>query len=150
MQDEPRELLHRTILGKLTTDPGVDASRIAVAVDDSQITLTGTVRCYFERCHAETLVRSVSGVAGVQNEIDVRLSIGHYRTDAGLAHLTNELLENHAALALAAARAHVQDGWVTLRGTVPSDFHKRTAESAIGELCGVRGITNRLRVTRVQ
>jgi osmotically-inducible protein OsmY len=97
-------------------------------------------------CRAESVARELSEPLDVRNAIEVRLSIGNYRSDAGLTHLTNEVLENYVVLSEEPPQAAVQNGWVTLRGIVTSDFRKKTAEAVVRELAGVRGITNEIQV----
>lgn len=143
MQQDP---LTSTILEALHRDPAVDASRISVSIRDGEVMLEGAVCSYSEKCRAESVARERCGVLEVRNSIEVRLSIGNYRTDAGLTHLTNEVLENYFVLSDEPPRAAVQDGWVTLRGTVTSDFRKNVAEAVVRELSGVRGITNEIQV----
>ena len=144
MQDD----LTRIYTEELHREPALDPSRVSVAFRDGVITLRGAVRTYAEKCRAESIARGLPGVRHVINGLEVRLTVGNYRTDAGLTHLTNEVLENHVVLSDEPPRALVQDGWVTLRGAVASEFQKITAESVIQWLSGVRGITNEIRVTQ--
>ena len=140
--------LARTIAEELSREPVLDASRVHAAVRNDEITLVGAVRSYAGKCRAETVARSLPGVNHVENRLEVRLTIRDYRTDAGLTHLTNEVLENHVAFTGEPPRAFVENGWVTLRGVVPAEFQRVTAESVIQWLAGVRGITNEIRVHR--
>ena len=140
--------LARTIAEELSREPVLDASRVHAAVRNDEITLVGAVRSYAGKCRAESVARSQPGVKQVHNSLEVRLTVGDYRTDSGLTHLTNEVLENHVAFTGEPPRAVVEDGWVTLRGVVASEFQKVTAESVIQWLAGVRGITNEIRVNR--
>jgi osmotically-inducible protein OsmY len=140
--------LARTIAEELRHEPVLDASRVHAAVRNDEITLLGAVRSYAGKCRAETVARSLPGVKEVHNDLEVRLTVGDYRTDAGLTHLANELLENHVAFPGEPPRALVEGGWVTLRGFVASEFQMITAESVIQWLAGVRGITNEIRVNR--
>jgi len=61
---------------RLTDDPHVDASEIDVAVQNREVTLTGTVSSRFEKRHAEDLAESVSGVTHVQNNLRVQQTAG--------------------------------------------------------------------------
>lgn len=138
--------MQQAILDELDRDPAVDASRISVSIDGGKVTLGGAVRSYSEKCRAETVARDLSGSLDVHNAIEVRLSIGNYRSDAGLARFTNEMLENYVMLSDEPPSVAVQNGWVILRGIVTSDFRKKTAEAVVRELSGVRGITNEIQV----
>jgi osmotically-inducible protein OsmY len=136
--------LVRAVTEELRWDPSVDAERIAITADDRMITLGGVVRSYSEKCCAERIAREIRGVASVKNDLEVRLSIGSYRTDAGLERLTAEILQNHTALRDPLPRVRAREGWLTLEGVVTSDVQKRSAESTLRDVTGIRGITNNI------
>ena len=146
MTSESTEVLADTVLEELGRDSRLDASRVSLSARDGSVTLRGRVRSYSEKCCAESIVRELRGVVAVHNAIEVRLSVGNYRTDAGLAHLTNEMLENHAVFTDDPPRATVDEGWVILRGVVASEVHKQRAEAIVRDLAGIRGIINEIEV----
>src|ERR1043166_6276587 len=80
-------MLERSVIDELTWDPRIDASKVSVSADGATVTLGGIVHSYTEKVHAETLARRVRGVADVRNVLDVKLTIGDYRTDATLQHV---------------------------------------------------------------
>jgi osmotically-inducible protein OsmY len=139
----------------------IDAERIAVSGDDRTVTLTGAVRSYSEKCCAEKIAREIRGVVDVKNDLEVRLTIGSYRTDAGLERLTigsyrtdaglerltSEILQNHTSLCDPLPRITIAAGWLTLDGVVTSDVQKRCAEDALRDVAGIRGVTNNIVVT---
>src|SRR6266567_2226279 len=90
--------LVRSVTEELRWDPRVDAERISVSVDDRTVTLKGVVQSYSVKCCAERIAREIRGVVDVKNELEVRLTIGSCRTDAGLERLGAEILQNHTAL----------------------------------------------------
>jgi hypothetical protein len=65
--------IREDINDRLTDDPMVDASEIDVAVQNCEVTLTGTVDDREAKRRAEDIAESVSGVAHVENRIKVRL-----------------------------------------------------------------------------
>ncbi|HEV7484886.1 MAG TPA: BON domain-containing protein [Thermoanaerobaculia bacterium] len=136
--------LVRSVSDELRWDPRIDVERIVVSVDDSTVTLAGTVQTYSAKCYAEKIAREIRGVIDVKNELEVRLTIGSYRTDAGLARLTSEILQNHTSLCDPLPRITVRDGWLTLDGDVTSDVQKRCAEEALRDVAGIRGVTNHI------
>jgi osmotically-inducible protein OsmY len=138
MQDD----LVRAVSAELRWDPRIDADRIRVSAEGRTITLSGAVRNYSVKCCAEKIAREIRGVVDVKNELEVRLTIGGYRTDAGLERLTSEILQNHTALCDPLPRVTVRDGWLTLDGGVTSDVQKRCAEAALRDVAGIRGSTN--------
>lgn len=139
--------LARAVLEELRADPRVDDGRVTISADDRTITLNGAVRTYSEKCCAERITREIRGVAGVKNMLDVRLTIGSYRTDSGLERLTAEILQNHTALCDPLPRVTAREGWLTMDGVVASETQKRSAEETLRDVAGVRGITNNIEVT---
>jgi osmotically-inducible protein OsmY len=142
-----QEDLVRAVSEELRWDPRMDTDRIRVSAEGRTITLSGAVRNYSVKCCAEKVAREIRGVVGVKNELEVRLTIGSYRTDAGLERLTSEILRNHTALCDPLPRVTIRDGWLTLDGVVTSDVQKRCAEEALRDVAGIRGITNGIVVT---
>jgi osmotically-inducible protein OsmY len=138
-------VLQRTIVGKLRRDPTIDDARIQVSVLDGAAVLSGAVRTYAEKCRAESLVCRVRGVSSLRNDIDVRITIGDYRTDAALERVLRDLFEALAQLPERPA-VTVRDGWVTLEGEVARVFQKTLVENAVRDIAGVRGITNQIAV----
>ncbi|MEA2236630.1 MAG: hypothetical protein QOC81_1354 [Thermoanaerobaculia bacterium] len=134
----------RSVSEELRWDPRINAERIIVSSDDRTVTLTGTARSYSEKCCAEKIAREIRGVIDVKNDLDVRLTIGNYRTDAGLERLTSEILQNHTSLRDPLPRITVRGGWLSLDGTVASDVQKRCAEEALRDVAGIRGIDNHI------
>lgn len=63
--------IREDISDRLTDDSWLDANGIEVAVSDSDVTLTGTVRSREDKKRAEALAESVSGVDNVQNNLRV-------------------------------------------------------------------------------
>lgn len=65
---------------RLTDDPRIDASNIALTVQTGEVTLNGTVDSRAEKRRAEDLVERISGVKHVQNNLRVA-EISAARTD---------------------------------------------------------------------
>ncbi len=141
--------LERKILDELQIQASIDTSRIRVTASaKGLVTLDGVVPTYAEKCALEENVRRVPGVAGVKNELDVRLTIGDYRTDGTLQRVIHDMLDGLARMPAERPRVSVLDGWVTLEGTVPQAFQKLLVENTVREIAGVRGITNRIEVEK--
>jgi len=141
--------LQRRLRSALRWHPGIDAARIAISADDSgRVTLEGSVPTYADKCAVEDAVKRVDGVAGVRNRIEVRLTIGDYRSDATLARVLGDLFEFLSRMPPELPRVTVANGWVTLEGSVLWPHQKQMIEKAVCAIAGVRGITNKLIVTR--
>jgi osmotically-inducible protein OsmY len=136
--------LRRRIVDELRWDSALDHAAIRVSMIEGIAMLDGAVHTFAEKCRAEELVRRIRGVAGVRNRIEVRLTIGDYRTDATLERVLNDFLDCLARMPVARPRVSVKQGWVSLEGEVPRAFQKRLAEDALRSVAGVRGIDNRI------
>jgi len=137
--------LQRRVKGALRWHPGIESARVAISVDGvGRVTLEGSVPTYADKCAIEEAVKSVPGVAGVRNRMDVRLTIADYRTDASLERILGDLFEFLSRMPPERPRATVVNGWVTIDGSVAGSHQKQLIEKAVREIAGVKGITNRL------
>ncbi|HEX6307072.1 MAG TPA: BON domain-containing protein [Longimicrobiales bacterium] len=143
MSDAPD--LRDDVLDELAWDAGLDATAVGVAVRAGVVTLTGCVHSYAEKRAAERAAHRVRGVAGVVNELDVRIPDRLRRADADIAA--------HAATALRwtvgvpiDVTAVVENGCLTLEGVVQRAAQRRAAERAVRDLIGVRDVTNLIHV----
>lgn len=142
--------LPRRLRSALRGHPGIDATRVAISIDTvGRVTLEGSVPTYADKCSVEEAVKRVSGVAGVRNRLEVRLTIADYRTDVALERVLAELFEFLSRMPPEPPRATVSNGWVTIEGNVLRPDQKQRIEKAVREIAGVKGITNRLVVERV-
>jgi osmotically-inducible protein OsmY len=120
----------------------VPPEAIRITVDKGWITLQGEVDWYFQRRSAVKAVRSLKGVVGVTDEIALR----HQPTPAGLAQRVQEALMRQAVRAARHVDIQVQDGTVTLRGTVHSWHERDAAQGVVWSAPGVRNVVNELKI----
>lgn len=134
--------LQEQVLAALEWEPGVNAARIGVSVDDGVVTLQGTVTTLRQKYLAERVARSVYAVRAVANDIDVAPDVATVRSDSAIAGAVANALEWDSAIPDGAVKATVRNGWVTLTGTVAWEYQRSAAERAARNLNGVRGISN--------
>lgn len=134
--------LRLDVIDELEREPGIDASSIGVAVTDAVVTLTGHVRSYSEKIHAEKAAQRVQGIRGIAQEMEVRLPAEHVRDDADIASAVANALRWNIWVPAERIKVRVERGWVTLSGMVGTGFERRSAERAVRDLTGVRGVTN--------
>ena len=138
------------LIAELTWDPSVDEGRVGVAVNGGVATLSGTVPNYMQKWAAERAARRVAGLRGLAIDLEVELAPGHKRTDAEIADAAVKALDWNTVVPRNAIRVEVEDGWVTLAGSVDWSYQMRAAEHAVQPLAGVRGISNEITIaTRV-
>jgi osmotically-inducible protein OsmY len=133
--------LRREVLDELRRVPCVDAGRLAVAVRDGVVTLTGSAPVYAHRFAAEEAARRVPGVQGIANDIETPPPAGQ---PADIAGAVLRVLHHDAAVPDDRVRVIVRDGWVTLQGMVDSPAQKEAADRAVRPLIGARGLSNLL------
>jgi len=138
--------LQQDVLRELAWEPSVDASHIGVAVKDGIVTLTGHVPTYADKWAAEKAAKRVHAVKAVANELEVRLPGSSKRTDEDLATEAVNALKNNISVPDEQIQVIVENGWITLEGTVNWQFQKDAAESAVRYLSGVIGVTNLITV----
>ena len=68
------ERIKEDVNDRLSDDYYLDASDVEVMVENTEVTLTGTVRNRNDKRRAEDLAESVSGVTNVENRLRVKQS----------------------------------------------------------------------------
>jgi osmotically-inducible protein OsmY len=131
---------------ELEWDPVIDARNIAVQVKDSVAELAGFTKSYTDKYTAERIAKRVVGVKAVANDIEVKLPSGTERADPDVAHETIEALQRDLPFASEKLKAIVRNGWIILEGNVEWDHQRRSAESAIRKIKGVKGVTNSIEI----
>ena len=134
--------LKQHVQNALDWEPGIDAGDIGVSVDESVVTLRGTVTSYIEKVSAERVVLRVYGVKAVANDLSVLLASGHERTDTEIAQAAVAALNWHTLVPADRVRVTVANGWVTLNGTLEYYHQSAAAERVVRHLTGVKGVSN--------
>lgn len=116
---------------------------VKVRVEDGWVTLEGKVEWWYQRDHAENVVRPLAGVRGVTNQIVVESPLK-------VAEVTRQIeaaLARSAALHAQEIKVETRDRRVILRGKVHSWDERREAEYAAWAAPGVSEVENELAVT---
>ena len=138
--------IERDVKAELRWDPQIDQTDIAVKVNAGVVCLTGFARSYAEKYRADVTAKRVAGVAGVANDIEVRLPGGDTLTDPQLARVVVSTLQAALPMSCQEIKPVVQDGHVALEGTVEWHYQRERAESTVRELRGVVSVRNSIRV----
>lgn len=138
--------LKALVLAELQWEPMVDAAHIGVSVRDGLVTLSGHADSYWQKRAAEQAVARVKGVRAIAEEITVRLPVEVTRSDEEIAGAAVNRLEWDGAVPLDAVKVRVQDGHVTLSGTVAQAYQRVAAAAAVQPLWGVLSVTNEIAV----
>ena len=134
--------IRRDVEDELRWDPDIDATDIAVAVNNGVVALTGFVRSYSQRTQAERDAKRVAGVLGVANDIEVRLPVVDQRPDPDIVRDAVSALKSELPYSSENIKVIAKDGKITLEGTVEWNYARERAESAVKRIRGVKGVTN--------
>lgn len=138
--------IRRKVLAELDWDPSIDASAVGVAVKDGVVTLTGSIANYWQKKEVERVVKRVTGVKAVAEDLTIKLPGTAQRSDADIAQSVVSGLRFNVAVPLNCVQVTVENGWVTLEGEVEWQYQKSAAENAVKYLLGVKGVTNSVRI----
>jgi osmotically-inducible protein OsmY len=127
----------------LEWDVFVPEGRVKSTVSDGVVTLTGEVDSWFDRDDAERVVRNLSGVRGVVNQIGVKAS---RITPTEVKKSLEDALERQADREAARITVDIQGAEVTLSGSVHSWTAKQAALGSAKGIAGVRNVRDQLRI----
>jgi len=134
--------IRRDVEDELRWDPDIDATDIAVAVNNGVVALTGFVRSYPQRMQAERDAKRVAGVVGVANDIEVRLPVIDQRPDPDIVRDAVSALKSELPYSSENIKVIAKDGRLTLEGTVEWNYARERAEKAVKRIRGAKIVTN--------
>lgn len=143
MDDDER--IKAEVMHELEWDPQVDAAHIGVSVAHGAVTLTGHVGRYSERLAAVRAAERIYGVRAVADELEVELHRADRPDDSEIAHAVARTLRRNR-LVPDTVEGVVENGSVTLRGSVRWNFQRDAAERAIRGIRGVTDVKNEIAV----
>ena len=143
------EGIAKDVVDSLYWDSRVDASKVAVTVDNGIVTLAGTVSSSSERAAAVEDAWVISGIRDVINQLKL-----DFRSDAPADTEIKSNIENSFKwdndLYPSDIQVGVEAGWVTLEGSVDGFWKKTKTEDLAFSLRGVTGVTNKIAVVPTQ
>lgn len=126
---------------------------VSASVHDGNVTLTGTVDLYSDKETADKRVHHVKGIKGVDNEIQIAGSGSSETSDTELRNkLANQLATDrvgYGTTAFNAITVGVQNGVVTLGGTVYGPSDKDSALGLVENTPGVKDVIDNIEVAPV-
>lgn len=132
----------------LALNPDIDETNIDVEVERGVVTLRGIVDAYWKRAYGEELIAKVKGVVLVVNNLAVvptRATVDEDIANDIVAALNRSMLVDSSHVDV-----KVEDGRVTLTGTVPSWPARMTARNIAARTFGVVDVMDNLRVEAVE
>ncbi len=136
--------LQQDVMAELQWEPSIHAAKIGVEVTDGVVTLSGEVATYAEKCEAERAAQCVFGVKALAVNLRVQLAALGERSDVDIARTVENVLEWMTLGNKGSVQVMVEDGWITLTGTVDWQYQQDAASFAVRHLMGVRGVSNQI------
>ena len=130
---------------ELRRDPWVDASEVSVHVSDHTVYLSRTVDSHWEKTRAEAAANNVDGVVDVVNNLVVTWDL-RPKSDWEISEDVRSHLYWNPFVDAGAITIEVDDGVVTLTGTVRSTFARNAATDEAYDGGAVR-VRNNLNIT---
>ncbi|MEX3639111.1 BON domain-containing protein [Paraburkholderia sp. BR14320] len=140
--------LQREVEEELEWDPAVTATDIGVEVTNGVVTLSGHPPSFAEKLAAEKAAQRVAGVKAVAVDMQVRLPKPDQHSDEDVAGAVHAILYWSVAVPHDAIKIQVEKGWVTLTGMVDWAYQRHIVARAVGQMRGIRGLTNAIEVRR--
>jgi osmotically-inducible protein OsmY len=125
-------------VAKLARDPAAEAWQISVQVNEGEVTLTGEVDSFSERLLAEEIVQGVPGVRDVHNMLTYEVE--EDRPDHEIRDDVIGRLKADASVDAGMIDVRVDDGEVSLSGSVGSAWEKTIAETDAQMVAGVESV----------
>ena len=138
--------IKRDVEAGLRWDPDIDASDIGVSVKDGVVTLTGFVRSYSQKYEAEREAKTIKGVRGIANDIEVKLPALNEHPDPEIARDAVAALKRELPYSSEHIKVTARNGWITLEGDVEWMFQSQRAQDAVRRVKGLKGVSNLIKV----
>lgn len=122
--------IKHSVENELEWDSDIGDADIAVSVKDHVVSLSGFAHTFADKVHAEQAAKRIAGVAGVANDIQVRLS-GQARPDPDIVRDAVAALKAALPAAAESIKVIVEDGAVRLEGQVTWQYQRIRAEQTM-------------------
>ncbi len=140
------ETLQKDVQDAIKWEPLLHAAEIGVTAKEGVITLTGVVDSYAKKIEAEDAAKNVAGVKAVAEEIRIEFNGGTKHNDSQVATEVVNAFRFNWEIPSDQVHVTVENGWVTLSGTVEWNYQRDAARKAVKNLAGVKGVSNNLTI----
>jgi osmotically-inducible protein OsmY len=140
------EELQKDVQDAIKWQPLLSAAEIGVTAKNGVVTLSGIVNSFTKKIEAEKAAKSVIGVRAVVEDVHVKISSSLQKNDEDLAKEILSSMTWDWSVPNDKVQVKVEDGWVTIDGSVEWNYQKEAARSCAANLIGVKGVTNNVLV----
>ena len=138
--------LQSDVMDELEWDPSIDHAHIGVTAKGGVVTLTGFVSNYAQKMTAEHAAERVHGVQGIAEELKVRFLFDPKTGDEEIARRVLDVFKWDVIIPNDKVMVKVENGYVTLTGTLDWNYQKDAARKAAGRITGVIGVNNLIKI----
>ena len=138
--------LQANVQNAIKWEPFLNSEEIGVTAKDGIVSLTGIVNSYTKKMKAENVAKKVVGVKAVVENIEVKFTSSFSKTDTEIAREVLDALKNNWAVPKDKVTIKVENGCVTLDGTLAWNYQKEAAKNATHYLTGVKSIVNNIKI----
>lgn len=139
------EKLQKDIQDAIKWETSLDAFEINVVVKDGVVTLTGTVDSSSKIIEVENAARKVSGVKVIIEKMEVDC-IHVCKKDNEIAEEVIKALKLNMNVLQKKIVIKVHRGWIYLNGTLDWNYQRESANMAVSNINGVKGIINNIKI----
>ena len=140
--------IQQDVIRELKWESRVDETDVGIEVDGGIVTLTGRVSSWAKKLAAAEAAHRVFGVLDVANEVHVQVTGEHSDTD--IAKAVRDALRWDVLVPGEKIASTVENGIITLTGTVGTVAQREDAVRAVRNLSGVRAVSDRITVVPVK
>jgi osmotically-inducible protein OsmY len=130
------------VQNQLKWEPQLNAAQIGVSVNNGIVTLSGIVDTYPKKMAAERVTKNVIGVKAVALDIQVGISPVNRKSDTEIAEACVNALRWDSSVPDDQIKIKVENGTVSMDGTVEWGYQRLAAKNALVKLTGVKGVNN--------
>lgn len=138
--------LQEDVMNELHWDPALGdiATQIGVTAKNGMVTLSGQVDSYSKKLAAEKAAQRVKGVNVVALDMEVHLYPSVSKSDIEIAEMVNNTIRWISVIQHEEVEVKVENGYVTLSGTVAWNYERKSIEEAVKRIVGIKGIANNI------
>ena len=138
--------LQTDVQNAIKWEPLLNAAEIGVTAKDGVVSLTGTVDSYAKKTEAENAAKRVIGVKALVEKIEVKFPNSWSKSDEEIANEALKALKSNYSFPDDKVTVKVENGWLSLEGSLPWNYQKEEAKSCVNYLMGVKGVTNNISI----
>ncbi|MEJ2157502.1 MAG: BON domain-containing protein [Desulfobacteraceae bacterium] len=144
VSNPPDQQIKKTVETILKAHPDIDHTKVEIEITAGKVTLTGSVKGFWQLHTIEELVANVIGVIDLKNELTVVPT--EEVNDEAIAQDIMEELKGSTLIDQSQILVEVANGTVILSGTVNNYGAEKEAYEAAMQQNGVKRVTNNISV----